>query len=73
MKIEYEKCDFCGKKIEGRFTGHFKYQLLSYLTTFDTVRSDIDPPGAVDICQDCLKVLKDFAITRRGYQASNTD
>lgn len=65
MKIEYNKCDFCGKKIEGRFTGHYKYQLVSSLTTFDADRSDA--PGVVDICQNCLKVLKTFATTRRGY------
>ena len=65
MKIEYSKCDFCGKKIEGRFTGHYKYQLVSYLTTFDDDRCDA--PGVVDICQNCIKTLKSVATARRGY------
>lgn len=65
MKIEYERCDFCGKKIEGRFTGHYKYQLVSCLSSFD-----VEHPnglGVVDICQNCLEILNDFAKKRGGH------
>ena len=73
MKIEYDRCDFCGKKIDGRFTGHYKYQLVSSLTTFDTNRSEVGALGVVDICQNCLEILKDFSKKRCGKYRLNTD
>ncbi len=65
MKIEYERCDFCGKKIDGRFTGHYKYQLVSYISSFDVEHPN--GPVSVDVCQNCLGILNEFAKKRSRF------